>query len=83
MHWGILPLKVIVPITDWKPQFSAADWMVEPGPNSTNNLSKVSAADCFHIRSVSNLRMVRIIGEVEAVKMNEIEDALGKVLKIR
>jgi mRNA interferase MazF len=72
-----------VPITDWKNQFSAADWMVRLDPNSTNNLSKVSAADCFQVRSVSDLRIVRKIGEVDALKMDEIEQALGKVLKIR
>ena len=53
---GILPLKVIVPVTDWKPQYGAAPWMVKPDPDSTNNLSKPSAADCFQVRSVSQLR---------------------------
>jgi mRNA interferase MazF len=57
--------------------------MVRLDPNSTNNLSKVSAADCFQVRSVSDLRIVRKIGEVDALKMGEIEQALGKVLKIR
>ncbi len=80
---GILPLKVIVPITDWKNNYAAAAWMVKLDPNATNNLSKTSAADCFQVRSVSQLRMVRKIGEVEAVKMIEMEDALAKVLKIR
>jgi len=78
---GILPLKVIVPITDWKPQFAAADWMVRLEPHSTNNLSKVSAADCFQVRSVSDLRIVKKIGVVDATIMSEIEEALGKVLK--
>lgn len=80
---GILPLKVIVPITDWKPNYAVADWMVKLDPNQTTNLSKTSAADCFQVRSVSQMRMVRKIGEVESVKMMEIEDALAKVLKIR
>ena len=79
---GILPLKVVVPFTDWKPQFSVADWMVKLEPNPKNNLTKDSAADCFQVRSVSDLRMIRKIGEIEALKMSEIEDALGKVLKI-
>lgn len=26
---GILPLKVIVPITDWKDKFEVAEWMVK------------------------------------------------------
>ncbi|MBI5915169.1 MAG: type II toxin-antitoxin system PemK/MazF family toxin [Bacteroidetes bacterium] len=80
---GILPLKVIVPITNWKPNYGVADWMVKIEPDATNNLSKVSAADCFQVRSVSQLRMVRKIGEVGAATMSEFEDALAKVLKIR
>lgn len=79
---GILPLKVIVPITDWKSRYAAADWMVRLDPDTTNNLTKVSAADCFQVRSLSQTRMVRRIGEVKEAKMLEIEIALSKVLKI-
>ncbi|MCC6725482.1 MAG: type II toxin-antitoxin system PemK/MazF family toxin [Saprospiraceae bacterium] len=79
---GILPLKVIVPLTDWKPQFAAADWMVKIEPDGANNLSKVSSADCFQVRSVSDLRLVKKIGIINAALMSEIEAALGRVLKI-
>jgi mRNA interferase MazF len=79
---GILPLKVIVPITDWKNRYSTADWMVRLDPDAANKLAKVSAADCFQVRSLSQTRMVRKIGEVSDVKMREIEVALSKVLKI-
>jgi mRNA interferase MazF len=79
---GILPLKVIVPITDWKSRYSAADWMVKLDPNSSNKLNKTSAADCFQVRSLSQTRMVRKIGTVTMAKMQEIEIALAKVLKI-
>lgn len=80
---GILPLKVIVPITDWKSQFAPADWMVKLLPDSLNNLTKISAADCFQIRSLSNTRFVRRIGKVSDIKLEEIENALAKVLKIK
>lgn len=80
---GILPLRVIVPVTDWKNKYSAADWMVKLDPDSTNNLTKVSAADCFQVRSLSQSRMVRKIGEENASNMEEIEIALSKVLKIK
>lgn len=56
---GKLPLKVIVPITDWKERFAKAAWMVKLEPNSENNLSKDSTADCFQIRSLSQQRMVK------------------------
>jgi mRNA interferase MazF len=56
--------------------------MVKLAPDSTNNLSKVSATDCFQIRSLSQTRMVRKIGEITNADMREIESALAKVLKI-
>ncbi len=37
---GKLPLKIIVPITDWKDRYSVAPWMVKLPPNSSNNLTK-------------------------------------------
>ncbi len=80
---GILPLKVIVPISDWKNRYSAADWMIRIDPDSTNNLTKISAADCFQVRSLSKIRMVKRIGEVTDNKMEEIEIGLAKVLKIK
>lgn len=80
---GILPLKVIVPITDWKERYDTADWMVKLVPNSTNNLRKISVADCFQVRSLSKRRLVRKIGEVTPIKMKELEIALAKVLKIK
>ena len=79
---GTLPLKVIVPVTDWKTVFSRVVWMVQLTPDTTNNLTKPSSADCFQVRSVSQNRMVRKIGEISDVKMQEIEIALAKVLEI-
>ena len=49
---GKLPLKVIVPITDWKEKFAIAPWMVKIIADESNNLEKISSADCFQIRSI-------------------------------
>lgn len=80
---GLLPLRVIVPLTDWKERYRAAVWMVKIEPDSDNNLNKTSAADCFQVRSVSKERFVNKIGEVSDKHLFEIERALAKVLKIR
>ena len=50
---GKLPLKVIVPVTDWKYKYSIAPWMIKISASSSNGLSKDSAADYFQVRSVS------------------------------
>lgn len=79
---GLLPLRVIVPLTDWKDRYEAALWMVKIETNEINDLTKTSAADCFQVRSVSQNRFVRKIGGISIDKMLEIERALAKVLKI-
>ena len=39
---GKLPLRVIVPVTDWKDRYEIAPWMVKFEPNSKNGLIKHS-----------------------------------------
>lgn len=79
---GILPLKVIVPITDWKDNYKIAPWMVKILPNKINNLEKASSADCFQIRSISQERFVRKIGKIGETELIKIKQALSLVLKI-
>lgn len=79
---GKLPLKIIVPITDWKDRYEIAPWMIQIEPNSKNGLVKKSSADCFQVRSVSQDRFVKKLGEVSDSIMEEIRIGLSKVLSI-
>ncbi len=79
---GILPLKVIVPLTDWKERYGEAVWMTKIEPNAENYLSKTSAADAFQVRSVSKERFVEKLGKVSEDQLAEISEALAIVLKI-
>lgn len=79
---GILSLKVIVPITDWKEPFATRPWMVYLEPNSNNGLSKPSGADTFQVRSVSETRLVKRIGKLADETMQFISKALAIVLVI-
>lgn len=79
---GTLPLKVIVPITEWKERYAVAPWIVPIKPDSENGLVKVSAADTFQIRSVAQERFVRHLGKLKESSMSEIEKALCIVLSI-
>lgn len=76
---GKLPLKIVVPITDWKTKFENADWMTRITPNQTNNLTKISAADSFQVRSISENRFIKQIGKVNTLTMNSIKEALSVV----
>ena len=79
---GKLPLKVIVPLTDWKDRYEIAPWMVKILPDKNNNLSKPSAADCFQVRSLSELRFTKKLGKITAGQLEEIKAGLAKVLSI-
>lgn len=79
---GILPLKVIVPITEWKDRYTVAPWMVQLEPNAENGLDKPSAADAFQVRSVAQERFVRRLGKLSDTAMQEITRALAVVLSI-
>lgn len=79
---GKLPLKIIVPITDWKDRYNIAPWMVKIEPTSTNGLSKFSSADCFQIRSLSQERLIKKIGQIDSAILFEIKEAMRKVLDL-
>jgi mRNA interferase MazF len=79
---GKLPLKVIVPITDWKDHYETAPWFVKINPSQTNGLSKQSAVDCFQVRSLSQDRFIKKIGTVDGQVSEGIKEALRKVLDL-
>ena len=80
---GILPLKVIVPITEWKDRYAVAPWLVRLEPNAENGLDKPSTADAFQVRSVAQERFVRRLGKLSDTAMQEITRALAVVLSIK
>lgn len=79
---GVLPLKVIVPVTGWKDRYAVAPWMVRLDPDANNGLDKASAADAFQVRSVAQERFVRQVGTLSQAAMEEITRALAVVLSI-
>ena len=79
---GVLPLKVIVPLTDWKDRYGIARWMVAVEPSVQNGLDKPSAADTFQVRSLAQERFVRRLGQMEDEHMSGIAQALALVLEI-
>ncbi|MFO5493749.1 MAG: type II toxin-antitoxin system PemK/MazF family toxin, partial [Cuspidothrix sp.] len=58
-------------------------WMVRIEPTPENNLSKLSTADTFQIRSVSQQRLIKQVGTVSEEIMKEISNALAIVLNIK
>jgi mRNA interferase MazF len=77
---GILPLRVIVPITDWKERYEIAPWMVRIDPDSENGLHKPSAVDALQIHSVSQSSFSDRIGKVSSAQLQKIVKAIQTVI---
>lgn len=74
---GRLPLRMVVPITDWKGLYASFPWFVELPATPTNGLSKDSGADAFQTKSVSEQRLIRRLGEITSAQLDEIASAIA------
>ncbi len=74
---GRLPLKIVAPLTDWKPPFHALPWFTIIPANRTNGLMKDSGADAFQTKSVSLSRFVDFLGTIDPVEMDAIAESIA------
>jgi mRNA interferase MazF len=74
---GRLPLRMVVPITDWKDVYSGVPWFVRLPVTPTNGLSKESGADAFQLKSVSLNRFRRLRGKLTDAQMDDIAAAVA------
>ena len=74
---GRLPLRMVMPITDWKPQYNDYPWIVELPASASNQLDKDSGADAFQTKSVSLARFVRRLGQVTRAQLDEVASAIA------
>ena len=79
---GVLPLKLVAPITDLKERYHRVPWMVVLTPDIVNNLAKPSALDLFQVRCLSEERLVCKIGEIKPSELARVKDALKTVFGI-
>jgi mRNA interferase MazF len=77
---GKLPLKLIAPVTDWKPHFELNPWQVRVEPDENNGLTKTSAIDVLQLRGVDLQRFVRKLGILPPEIMKEINLAISLVV---
>jgi len=74
---GRLPLRMVVPLTDWKPQYATFPWFVPIPADSHNGLRKDSGADAFQTKSISLSRFVRLLGNVDAAQIDDVASAVA------
>ncbi len=77
---GKLPLKTVVPITEWSEQYGSYPWMIKIENDSINGLTKPSAIDCFQIKNFSHDRFVKKIGQLDADAVYKVHTTIAKTL---
>ena len=74
---GRLPLRIVVPITDWKDTYADYRWFVRIDSAQSNGLTKTSGADGFQVKSVSTRRFVKKRGVLMAAETEDIAAAVA------
>jgi mRNA interferase MazF len=59
---GVLPIKLVAPITDWKDWYRGNLWHIKLNPTSDNGLSTDSSVDALQLRGVDTQRFIRKLG---------------------
>jgi mRNA interferase MazF len=77
-----LPLRIIVPLTEWDPRFETAPWHIPVDAALENGLSKKSSADTFQVRSISQERLIRQLGVLSPSVMRKIGEGLALSLAL-
>ena len=75
-----LPIKLVAPLTDWKPRYAPNVWHVRIAPDSAPGLTKPSAVDVLQLRGMDTVRFARRLGAVSPEVMEEIILAIGAVV---
>ncbi|OGS19592.1 MAG: PemK family transcriptional regulator [Elusimicrobia bacterium RIFOXYA2_FULL_50_26] len=78
---GILPIKLIAPITNWDDRFSKNIWHIKIDHTPANGLSKTSTIDVLQIRGMDVRRFQKKLGQVPASVLDEIAAALGIIVE--
>lgn len=79
---GVLPIKLVAPLTEWKDYLARNVWHVKVMPDSNNGLAKVSAADVLQLRGVDTQRFVRRLGSVTPETVEDILIAIAAVTEM-
>ncbi len=74
-----LPIKIIAPITSWQKHFLGQPYKIRLDDYERYGLDNLSAVDCFQIKSFSEYRFKKKIGQVDDKLLFEIHSNITKV----
>ncbi len=78
---GKLPLKLVVPVTDWKEYFTGNLWHIYIEPTITTGLKKKSTADVLQMRSIDTRRCIYKLGVVPDITLRDITIAIANLIE--
>ncbi len=78
---GVLPIKLVAPLTEWKDYLARNVWHVKVIPDSMNGLAKASAVDTLQLRGVDTQRFIQRLGKVSPSVMRSIVAAIAAVIE--
>jgi mRNA interferase MazF len=70
---GKLPLRIVVPLTDWKDRYCDCPWFTSFSPTVSNGLTKKAGADGFQIKSISVERFQSKMGAISSDELKDIQ----------
>lgn len=79
---GVLPLRVVVPITTFQAQYAGVPWLLQLQPDTNNGLRHHSVADCFQPRSFDLSRFMKRWGTADAATVDECAKVVARVLGV-
>jgi mRNA interferase MazF len=78
---GRLPIKLVAPVTDWKPHYASNLWQVRIDPTPMNGLVKPSAVDVMQLRGMDIQRFIRRLGYVSPETMEAVVLAVVTIME--
>jgi mRNA interferase MazF len=78
---GVLPIRLIAPITGWNDRFDNSFWHIKLVPDNKNNLLKPSSVDSLQLRGVDIKRFISKVGTLPQSVLEEIVTAIAAVIE--
>ena len=75
-----LKIRLVVPITSWKKDYSNKIWFINIKPTNSNGLSWESAVDTMQIKGVDLERFREKRGRLTATQMDDITAAIAAII---
>jgi len=74
---GRLPLRIVTPITEWKPAYARVPWFVYLDASAGHGLDKDSGADAFQVKTVALSRFTHRIGALSTQELRRLVAAIA------